>query len=394
MRGGFQGRSLSCRNMEGEILTNNIDVLKRWKQCFQHLYGEREDRVELQTQIFVEVSEDEDIPIPTLEEVKYSIQKLNNNRAPGPDGLNVELFKIEENMLIGRLWKVTEKIWMEEKIPKQGEEGLICPIYKKGDRLMCENNRGISLLNTAYKVFSNISFQRLQPYVDKLDGNYQCGFRNGKSTSDQLHNMRQILEKMREYGVSTFNLFVDFKAAYDSIDRTQLFKAMEEFQIPRKLRSLVEITDPFDTKKGLRQGDALSSTLFNIALEKSVRETNLDMRGTIVHKSVQILAYADDVVIVARYENAVKDAFNRLEKASQKMGLINYDKTKYMETTCKPNKEKYIRINNSDIERINQFKYLGSIVTNNNNNNNITSEISHRINMGNTCYYGLRNILW
>jgi hypothetical protein len=73
------------------------------------------------------------------------------------------------------------------------------------------------------------------------------------------------------------------------------------------------------------------------------------------------------------------------------MGLmINYDETKYMETTCKTNKEKYIRINNSDIERVNQFKYLGSIVT---NNSNISSEISHRINMGNTCYYVLRNIL-
>jgi sorting nexin-29 len=77
--------------------------------------------------------------------------------------------------------------------------------------------------------------------------------------------MRQILEKKCEYGISTFNLFVDFKAAYDRIDRAQLFKAMEEFHIPRKLTSLVEITlrsvrckvktpsgitDPFDTKKG------------------------------------------------------------------------------------------------------------------------------------------------
>jgi hypothetical protein len=96
MREGFQGRSLSCRNMEGEILTNNIDVLKRWKEYFQDLYTEREDRVELQTQIFAEVSKYEDIPIPTLEEMKHSIQKLNNNRAPGPDGLNPEVFKIEK----------------------------------------------------------------------------------------------------------------------------------------------------------------------------------------------------------------------------------------------------------------------------------------------------------
>jgi sorting nexin-29 len=66
---------------------------------------------------------------------------------------------------------------MEEKIPRQWEEGLICPIYKKGDCLMCENYHGISLLNTAYKVFSNILFQRLQPYAEKFVGNYQCSFR-------------------------------------------------------------------------------------------------------------------------------------------------------------------------------------------------------------------------
>jgi hypothetical protein len=69
--------------------------------------------------------------------------------------------------------------------------------------------------------------------------------------------------------------------------------------------------------------------------------------------------------------------------------MINYDKTKHMETTCKPIKEKYVRINNRDTETVNQFKYLGSIIT---NNNDITLEISHRINRGNKCYYGLRNI--
>jgi sorting nexin-29 len=61
---------------------------------------------------------------------------------------------------------------MGEKIPRKWEEGLIRLVYKKGDRLMCENYREISLLNTAYKVFSNILFQRLQLYEEKFVGNY------------------------------------------------------------------------------------------------------------------------------------------------------------------------------------------------------------------------------
>jgi hypothetical protein len=61
--------------------------------------------------------------------------------------------------------------------------------------------------------------------------------------------------------------------------------------------------------------------LFNIALEKVVREANLDFSGTILHKSVQILAHADDAVNVERCEYAVKDAFNRLEMEAQKWVL-------------------------------------------------------------------------
>jgi ribosomal protein L22 len=73
--------------------------------------------------------------------------------------------------------------------------------------------------------------------------------------------------------------------------------------------------------------------MFNIALENVVREANPDIRGTKLHKSLQILAYTDDAVIVRRYENAVKDVFNRLEMEAQEVGLmINYNKTKYMKS--------------------------------------------------------------
>jgi hypothetical protein len=95
---------------------------------------------------------------------------------------------------------------------------------------------------------------------------------------------------------------------------------MEEFSLPGKLRRLVEVTlenvrckvgtqngisDPFISRKMLRQGDALSFMLLNFALEKAVGVAGLDIRGTILHKSVQILACADDIVIIGRYERGI-----------------------------------------------------------------------------------------
>jgi hypothetical protein len=83
------------------------------------------------------------------------------------------------------------QVWKEEVIPEQCEEGLTCHIYKKGDQLQPGNYRDITLLNTNYKIFSNILYERLEPYVDKTVGNYQCGFRvaSGKNTGIQSQHI-------------------------------------------------------------------------------------------------------------------------------------------------------------------------------------------------------------
>ena len=64
--------------------------------------------------------------------------------------------------------------------------GIIYPIYKKGDMLDCNNYRGITVLNTAYKIFSLILQDRLVPHVEKIVGNYQRGFQNRKKATGQI----------------------------------------------------------------------------------------------------------------------------------------------------------------------------------------------------------------
>jgi sorting nexin-29 len=65
---------------------------------------------------------------------------------------------------------------------------------------------------------------------------------------------------------------------------------------------------------GVRQGDALACLLFNIDLEKVIRDLGINQRGTIFYKSVQILAYADDTDIIGRAQKAMKEAFTNLER--------------------------------------------------------------------------------
>jgi sorting nexin-29 len=67
-------------------------------------------------------------------------------------------------------------------------------------------------------------------------------------------------------------------------------------------------------------------------LEKVIRDAAVNIRGTIFCKSVQILAYADDIDIIGRTQSAMIEAFTSLEKAAKDMNLfINQEKTKYMQ---------------------------------------------------------------
>ena len=65
----------------------------------------------------------------------------------------------------------------------------------------------ISLLPIAYKVMSSVLCERLKPILENLIGPYQCGFRPGKSTTDQIFTLRQILAKTQEMQIDTYHLF-------------------------------------------------------------------------------------------------------------------------------------------------------------------------------------------
>jgi hypothetical protein len=92
-----------------------------------------------------------------------------------------------------------------------------------------------------------------------------------------------VVTKTDEYNLMTYHLFIDFKSAYGTVDREQLYEGLKQLKIPDKLIRLVKMTmmdtrnrvkilddlsDEIRTEWGLRQGDALSCLLFNIALEK------------------------------------------------------------------------------------------------------------------------------
>ena len=192
---GYSQQPLLCKDKSGLVLAEEERCIRRWAEYFKELLNPNNPPV----------LDDEanDLPFhtaqpfiaePTLQEVEDEILKLKNFKAPGIDNLPGELFKCGGNALCMEMHELIMRVWNGEEIPDEWKTGILCPIYKKGDKLECSNYRGIALLNIAYKIFANILHRRLLSYMESIVGEYQGGFREGRSTTDQLFNIRQILE--------------------------------------------------------------------------------------------------------------------------------------------------------------------------------------------------------
>lgn len=410
VKSGENHQPLLCKDSNGDVLADEVRCLARWTEYFQHLLN-REAASPQYRQTRLRTSQQQPQPFvaePSLEEVEHVVNKIKNNKSPGSDNLSGELFKYGGAALLSQLHELILMIWRGEEMPSEWKLGIICPVYKKGDKLDCSNYRGITLLNAAYKVFTNILHQRLKIYAEEILGEYQAGFREDRSTTDQIFAIRQILEKCREFNVTTHHLFVDFKAAYDSVARSALWRAMEQFGIPHKLIALAKMTlstvsskvrvrnklsEAFTIDQGLRQGDPLAAMLFNIALEMAVRASGVDTSNTIYRKSSMLLAYADDIDVVGRTTRQVKETFAALQKGAAGVGLkVNVSKTKYMvaagsgsNTSSGPN----IQLGGDNFEVVENFVYLGSQV---NSDNNVQEEVRRRLASGNRAFFGLHKL--
>jgi len=106
------------------------------------------------------------------------------------------------------------KIWDEERLPTEWTGGIICPIYKKGDRIICSNYRPVTLLNVVYKIFSILINSRLTKTVDNKLEDWQMGFRPNQSTIDNILIVKQIIEKHHEFNIELHSILSETRQDY------------------------------------------------------------------------------------------------------------------------------------------------------------------------------------
>ena len=120
-------------------------MLKRWKQYFEKLMNEENDR-DSRTEEADMVNEE--VNCVKREEVKNALRKIIKDKAVGPDELSVEVWKCMGEMGIKFLTRLFNRLLVGERMPEEWRRSVFIPIYKnKEDAQCCGNYRGIKLMH-------------------------------------------------------------------------------------------------------------------------------------------------------------------------------------------------------------------------------------------------------
>jgi hypothetical protein len=161
IRTGFQPRTTMCKNKQGVIVGDEKDVLEVWATYFKELLNPKVNMTTSEGITYF--GPESNIVAPTLQETLGVIRNLKNNKAPGEDSITSELIKYGGRKLWNRNHQLIKIIWETEQMSQEWGTTIICPIYKQGDKLKFHNYHGISLLNIAYKIFTNLLTRYIEP---------------------------------------------------------------------------------------------------------------------------------------------------------------------------------------------------------------------------------------
>ena len=217
------------------------------------------------------------------------------------------------------------------------------------------------------KIWETIIEARLRDRVEISKQQY--GFMPGKETTDAMFGLRMLMEKYREGQRELHCVFVDLEKAYDRVLQEELWYCMKKSGIVEKYVQLVQdmyeesktvvrcavgTTESFKVKVGLHQRSALSPFLFAVIMDRLTDEVRREPPWTML--------FADDIVICKETRKEVEQRLESWRYALERRGMkVSRSKTKYLCINGR-NDNKTVKMENTKVPRVKEFKYLGSTV--------------------------------
>ena len=147
--------------------------------------------------------------------MEAAVKALKMGKSAGVDNIPAEFVQAEGEDMIDILTTICNKIWKTGEWPTTWTHSLVITLPKKGNLQLCQNYRTISLINLPSKVM--LKLKRLQPQAEEIIAEEQAGFRAGRSTTEQIFNLRILGEKYLQHQQNLYHVFIDFKKAFGRV---------------------------------------------------------------------------------------------------------------------------------------------------------------------------------
>nr|VZH94992.1 unnamed protein product [Spirometra erinaceieuropaei] len=418
------------------LLTEKTQILQRWAEHFRGVLNRPSVISEAAIARLPQVATNADLDLPpSLQETIRAVQQLSSGKAPGSDAIPAEVYKHGGPLLMDHLTALFQEMWRQGEVPQDFKDATIVHLYKrKGNRQVCDNHRGISLLNIAGKIFARILLNRLNNHLEQgLLPESQCGFRRHRGTMDMIFAARQLQEKCQEMRTHLYSIFVDLTKASDTVNREGLWKIMQKFGRPERFTQMVRqlhdgmmarvtdngaVSEAFAVTNGVKQGCVLAPTLFSLMFSAMLMDAYHDERpgiriayrtdGHLLNRrrinfqsrvstaTVHELLFADDCALNTTSEVEIQRSMDLFSAACENFGLVmNTQKTVVMHqpppsSATAPNAPQ-INVNGTQLQVVENFPYLGSTLS---RNTKIDDEVANRISKANQAFGRLQSTVW
>ena len=373
-------------------VAGQIDIADMWRQHYEKLYNSKADSKHrtILEQKLLEKLPTGNSPIISVTDVSNALSRQKCRKAPGPDGLQMEAFMFAGHRLCIMLSILFDMFFRYSYVPAAFCESTIVPIVKckTGDLTDVNNYRAIALSNAISKILEHVLFDYI--VSEDVADDYQFGFKKRHSTADCTFVLKRTVDYYMRNGSHVFTCFIDFKQAFDSVDYWLLFCRLLDnsssvacslcvrlltfwysHQLMR-VRWQGVISSCFSVSNGVRQGGILSPFLFRYYIRDLIRAvTNSGVGCTMFNQCLNLLAYADDLVILAPSWQGLQYLINTLVAAADDVGLtVNAKKTVTMIFSPYDNRKRLhtpfpqFSVHGSYLSTVSCFKYLGHIIDN------------------------------
>lgn len=320
------------------------------------------------------------VPINEVE-ISSALVNKNNKSSPGSDDISYLVLKKLPGSALKSLCKLFNNILGGESLPSSWKTSIIIPIPKPGKNLNSPSGfRPIALSSCVGKTLETIVKNRLEWFLESSSkiSPFQFGFRRSMGTIENLTIFYSKIYTAFSAKLETIAVYLDLSSAYDYVVPGILLENMISLRVPTYITYYIQqllsdrplfvkdkhvnkLVGPRLTNRGIPQGSVLSPILFNLYFNELPNH---------LAPGVQILQYADDVVIFTSGKNRtlMADLINRslqqLNKAIELLGLtISSAKSSAMcfsRARLRTNLPS-ISIEDSIIPWTNSHKYLGII---------------------------------